>query len=140
MNKEELIQELKNLKGGQWTEKFADAIAAVLDEYIDNQGPLSYNNVSGYHIDSISEEPVSEDLEEAAFNYSFGRFTEEKMAVQRRCARIGFRAGAEWRKEQMLEKACAWWLDEFTYPNITDEEKEMYQAKVLEFKKAMEKD
>lgn len=36
MNKEELLQELKNLKAGKWTDKSADAIATVIDEYFDD--------------------------------------------------------------------------------------------------------
>ena len=35
MNKEELLQELQNLKASKWTDKSADAIATVIDEYFD---------------------------------------------------------------------------------------------------------
>ena len=56
MNKEELIQELKNLKGGQWTEKSADAIAAVLDKYIDNQGSLSYKDRLMNKLEAVESE------------------------------------------------------------------------------------
>lgn len=56
MNIEELIQELKNLKGGQWTEKSADAIAAVLDEYIDNQRSLSYKDRLMNKLETVESE------------------------------------------------------------------------------------
>ena len=35
MTREEILTELKALKAGQWTDKSADAIAAVLDHYLD---------------------------------------------------------------------------------------------------------
>ena len=37
MTREEILTELKALKAGQWTDKSADAIAAVLDHYLDNE-------------------------------------------------------------------------------------------------------
>ena len=53
-------------------------------------------------IDSLSEEPVSEELEEA-FRQSFEKVKEETMCVYDYHA--GFVDGAKWQKEQMMAKA-----------------------------------
>ena len=53
------------------------------------------------------EEPVSNDLEEASYNFvmnNFGNPKEPLYKFDQRC----FIAGAQWQKEQMVEKACKW--------------------------------
>ena len=59
-------------------------------------------------IDSLEEEPVSNDLEEAAEIY-------EEDAIFYAARRISdfFKAGAQWQKEQTIDKACKW-LNEHT--------------------------
>ena len=59
----------------------------------------AYNEVLSY-INSLEEEPVSNDLEEAAKNY-------EEDAIFYAARRISdfFKAGAEWQKEKMIEDA-----------------------------------
>lgn len=51
------------------------------------------------------EYSLPSDLEEAKHEFSEKRFPNEKMAPLRRAARIGYEAGAEWQKEQMMKGA-----------------------------------
>ncbi len=51
-------------------------------------------------IKALQEEPVSNDLEEAA--YQFGNCFEHHFGL----ASMSFIKGAQWRKEQMIDKAC----------------------------------
>lgn len=89
------------------------------------------------YIDSLPEESASKDLDEAAFRYSFERFPEEKGSAKRRGARIGFREGANWQKEQTIEKACEWWENELYYPSMTEQEVKWYKSKINKFRKEM---
>ena len=72
-------------------------------EYPEHEG--AYNilcNLDAY-IDSLQEEPVSEELEKAAKNYSNNLDNiRGSMGEQTRNA---FKAGAKWQKEQMMAKA-----------------------------------
>lgn len=71
-------------------------------------------------IDSLQEEPISEELEKAANKYAKESYPDElstgqfgtgdyepyvDMSWQRECAVEDFKAGAEWKKEQMMAKA-----------------------------------
>ena len=64
-------------------------------------------------IKSLPEEPVSEDLKEAAINASFEDMKDrqimedsnEKRNLYSRIFRRGFKAGAQWQREQMMAKA-----------------------------------
>ena len=51
-------------------------------------------------IDSLQEEPTSNDLEEAA--YQFGNCFENHFGL----VSMSFIKGAKWQKEQMIDKAC----------------------------------
>jgi hypothetical protein len=65
-----------------------------------------YNNLL-FFIDSLEEEPVSNDLEEAAHLYvdtTIEWFDSEGNP----CCYPAFIAGAQWQKEQMVEEACKW--------------------------------
>ena len=75
----------------------------------------------------VNEEPVSNDLEEAAKNY-------EEDAIFYAARRISdfFKAGAQWQKEQLIEKACV-------FLKSTDFYKYYNREFVKEFVKAMEK-
>lgn len=55
-------------------------------------------------IDSMQEEPVSEDLEEAA-NNALERLLDKYDLVETGSCLEMFKLGAEWQKEQMMEKA-----------------------------------
>lgn len=56
----------------------------------------AYNQIMQF-IDSLPEEPTSEDLEEAASKYMREDFHER--------SRADFKAGAEWQKQQMMKDA-----------------------------------
>ena len=55
-----------------------------------------------------------------------------------------FIAGAKWSDEHPrkglvdINKACEFWEEEFTYPTMTQEERDWYKKKVEEFRKAIE--
>ena len=53
-------------------------------------------------LDTLSEEPVSEDLEEAARQYGYTYNADWPGQVP--AARDGFIAGAKWQKEQMMNE------------------------------------
>ena len=80
-------------------------------------------------LDTLEEEPISNDLEEAAKIY-------EEDAVFYASRRISdyFKAGAQWQKEQMIEKACVW------LNNFYSEDRHCYfvEEDIDNFKKAME--
>lgn len=56
-------------------------------------------------IDSLEEEPVSNDLEEAAMQYAKSK---HKDTTLQQIVSWDFKAGAQWQKEQMIAKACEW--------------------------------
>lgn len=77
------------------------------------------------------EEPVSKDLEEAAYNFvmnNFGNPKEPLYKFDQRC----FKAGAQWQKEQTIDKACEWLLKNESYAKPTE-------VLVRDFKQALEK-
>lgn len=43
----------------------------------------------------------------------------------------------EWKEQQLIDEACKWWENEFTYPTMAQAEINWYQTKIAEFKKAM---
>ena len=53
-------------------------------------------------MDSLPNGPVSDELEEAA--YQFGNCFESHFEL----ASMSFIKGAKWQKEQMIDKACEW--------------------------------
>ena len=68
-------------------------------------------------INSLEEEPVSEDLEEAAKRYALNNTPWDDCADEMQEA---FKAGDQWKKEKFINKACGWlkenwnkyvWLD-----------------------------
>ena len=56
-------------------------------------------------INSLPEEPVSEDLEEAANNYA--ELLPQGRIAKKYC-KIDFKAGARWQKDKTISKACEW--------------------------------
>ena len=92
-------------------------------------------------IDSLQEEPISDDLEKAAKAYSnnldniYGSIGEQ--------TRNAFKAGAEWQKQKTIKKACEW-LDKNTVKYIIT--KPIHETKMTgldvsmvdDFKEAME--
>ena len=59
------------------------------------------------YIDSLQKEPVIEDLKEAAKNYEEHR-NDLDARSDNEVVRRGFVAGANWQKQQIIEKACEW--------------------------------
>ena len=67
-------------------------------------------------IDSLPEEHVSEDLEEASIKASFEDMKDrqimedsnERRNLYSRIFRRGFKAGAQWNNERVIKKACNW--------------------------------
>ena len=64
-------------------------------------------------IGSLQEEPVSEDLEEAAKKVGQKYFPDERNIWPRpnyeaMAAEYAFKDGVNWQKEQMIDKACKW--------------------------------
>lgn len=49
---------------------------------------------------------------------------------------IGFKFGANW----VIERACKWWIEELSYPSMTQEELRWCKSKVNAFRKEMEGD
>lgn len=86
-------------------------------DYIGMPTCAEYNRVWAYNdvleiIDSLEEEPVSEDLEVAAKSYSAyrrGDDTEISYDINRY---EGVIAGAIWQKQQMMKDAIDGWFDE----------------------------
>ena len=54
-------------------------------------------------IDSLPEEPASEDLEEAAEKYAYNEFP--SIGIPNTVIELAFKAGAEWQKQQMMKDA-----------------------------------
>ena len=83
-------------------QKIKDWISKEQDGLIDAQGNFEYPEHEGaYHIlcnldayiDSLQEEPVSDDLEEAAYHNCIDRLSKESIE--------DFKAGAKWQKEHL---------------------------------------
>ena len=81
--------------------------------YLDENGALiAYNHIIDY-INSMPEEPVSEDLEETAHTYAAnngGRWLTDDIGIKifafnPQEVKDAFKAGAQWQKKQMMSKA-----------------------------------
>ena len=96
-------------------------------ECLESSIDLLVNSINILEMKEANEEPVSNDLEEAAKNY-------EEDAIFYAARRISdfFKAGAQWQKEQLIEKACV-------FLKSTDFYKYYNREFVKEFVKAMEK-
>ena len=89
-------------------QKIKDWISKEQDGLMDANGNFEYLEHEGaYHIlcnldayiDSMQEEPVSDDLEEAAIEYCGGNKGSDARV------RTGFIMGAQWQKEQIMKDA-----------------------------------
>ena len=87
----------------------------------------AYNEVLSY-IDSLEEDPVSNDLEEASRNYADNEECGYNVYFTIKTA---FKAGAQWQKKQLIAKACEWLLKNDSYAKPTE-------VLVRDFKKAVE--
>ena len=94
-------------------QKIKDWISKTQDCIMDAQGNFENPSDEGafhiltnldYYIDSLQEEPVSEELEEAATQYGIDNFP----SLCNGCKHVpvdAFKAGTKWQKEQMMAKA-----------------------------------
>lgn len=96
---------------------------------VDDACILELQNVLIY-IDSLQEEPVSNDLEEAAHLY-VDTTIEYFDSEDNPCCYSAFIAGAQWQKEQLIAKACV-------FLGSTDFCKYYNREFIEEFKKTME--
>lgn len=104
---------------------------------VDDACILELQNVLTY-IDSLQEEPVSKDLEEATDKhlvekgYLLTANNGEHLAEVE--AKGLFKAGAQWQKQQLIEKACEW------LNNFYSEDRHCYLVAedIKAFKQAME--
>ena len=138
-------------------EKIKAEIERLKNELSDNKERLSlgeiiavnncYNSLI-FFINSLEEEPVSNDLEEAATKYARKQLSNPDYPTyndeyEMECA---FEAGAQWQKEQMVAKACDWLADNYSKYIITNGLATIFSATIDfdtirmigDFKKAME--
>ena len=87
-----------------------------------------------FFIDSLTEEPVSEDLEEAAKEYANSIAQHEHNKLY---SIADFIAGANLQKERMIDKACVW-LDDNLIHYWSGLNANNTKQFIEEFKKAME--
>lgn len=64
----------------------------------------AYNEVLAI-LDSMQEEPVSEELEEAAKNHAVERYRVTRDMVLAEKCKWSFQTGAKWKEKQMMSKA-----------------------------------
>ena len=106
-------------------EKIRNKIMSIKDLYDGCEGDLAYllQEVLDY-IDSLQEEPVSEELEEAAelHSSSYGRY--EIMENPYSSVKYAFESGAEWKEEKLLENGVKTHFDVGLPANIWQKLKE----------------
>ena len=100
-------------------QKIKDWISKEQDGLMDTQGNFEYPEHEGaYHIlcnldsyiDSLQEEPVSEELEKAAEKSSYCEYLEEVLSnddkeVLKSRLRNNFKTGVQWQKRKMMKDA-----------------------------------
>ena len=86
--------------------KIADILLEFYEEYQYNMPnrPMIPSLYASKIIDSMQEEPVSEELEEAADNALSNVLNTHEIVNVKSCLEM-FRLGAKWQKEQMMAKA-----------------------------------
>ena len=128
-----------------------DAVVAEIEKELNTTKKYSTEYVNGkkyalnkilsfldtLEVKEVEEEPVSEDLGEAANTYvdnwyKLNNLDKESYPIDVEISKNDFKAGAKWQKEQMIEKACV-------FLKSTDFYKYYNREFVKEFVKAMEK-
>lgn len=101
----------------------------------------AYNELL-YYINSLPEEPVSEDLEEAAKNWWEGtRFKSDLSGTPINA----FKEGSKWNGKHLINKACEWLVDNiYGYVEESQKYSDGYSidlsSLVIDFRKAMEEE
>lgn len=113
-------------------QKIKDWISKEQDGLMDAQGNFEYPEHEGaYHIlcnlyayiDSLQEEPVSEDLEEAANNHAIERYrTTRNRELAEKC-KWSFKTGAKWQKakDEYITKDLGQYISELAkqFPEVS---------------------
>lgn len=129
IDKDTLVAEIERLRMNygrvfyEYDAGFSEGRSSAFDEV------LSFLNT--LEVKEVEEEPVSNNLKEASDNY-VGHAPEIDEDLSCFIRRNAFIAGAQWKKEQMITKACV-------FLESTDFCKYYNKEFVEEFKKAMEK-
>ena len=91
-------------------------------------GVFSCLNEIDTFINSLPEEPVSEELEDAALAYCNSNWKLKESLD-------AFKAGAQWQKKRLISKACEWLADRVAHDSIDYPMANKYL--VEDFRKAM---
>ena len=75
----------------------------------------------------VKEEPISKNLEEAATNYidkwyAMHNLNKENYPIDVEVSKADFKAGVQWQKEQMIDKACEWLKEQNEMVGVSFEE------------------
>ncbi len=101
-------------------EKILKKIHEEMDELVDAQGNFfyaedeaAYNALCdlGEYIDSLPEETGNEDLEEAAGIHALQCHSKKASVATLAASKYDFIAGAQWKKEYIIDKVCEWLKD-----------------------------
>ncbi len=102
-----------------------EKIRAEIERLLNKEWSLSDSTEAKYRneaykellefIDSDTEEPVSEDLEEAAEKHALQCHSKKASVATLAASIYDFRAGANWQKEQLIDKTCEWLLNNIRY-------------------------
>ena len=122
-DKEAIKKEIERLKNRDGYAFFQNETA---DIYYARGVRFTCENLISF-IDSLPEEPVSEDLEEASDEYTSKVIERTDIPILGKEVAVAFKAGAEWQKEKTVNKVCEWMF------------KQNFSEKYIEnFKEAME--
>lgn len=143
MDKSAVIAKIQSLQNSTVDEEGNFYTAKAQAEY--NVLCMLENFLDTLEVKEVDEEPVSKDLEEAARKAGQKYFPDEdniwaRPNYEARKAKYAFKEGAEWQKEQMIEKACEWLENHNDYICGGTNGVSWYnmQQLVKDFKKAME--
>ena len=94
----------------EWINKEQDGLMDAQGnfEYPEHEGAFHILSNLDYYINSLQEESVSEDLEEAANEYCNTPAINNPPFAPTEFIKEAFKAGAQWQKQQTVEKAVEW--------------------------------
>ena len=129
------------LTGGMFVNEFKDLLS-FLDTLEVKEVGVDFGDPQGdIGVKWVQEEPVSNNLKEAAHLYvdtTIEYFDSEGNP----CCYSAFIAGAQWQKERLIEKACEWLKENKDHPFIECEDPclsgYLTDEFIEDFKKAME--
>ena len=83
-----------------------EKIIVYIDKLLEKYPKNYYLLMVAEFIDSLQEEPVSEELEEAVKNHAVERFRVTRNKELAEKCKWSFKAGAQWQKENLWKPAC----------------------------------